>query len=242
MTITGKQFVGIADDAIIVENCNNVTITGNDFSGDVGGVYVLNSTNVTVTWNRFQNIGDGTIGSGHSNYVQFNQSTGGYIAYNKGIGGNTEDMISLYRSGGASSSSPLIVEHNAFEGTNWSSGSGSGTMSGDAGGSHIVVRYNTFLNPAQVGIGVPGGTDIHILNNTIYGGQRAKSNVGLYVWNQSSGTCSGIEAGGNRVFWINASGAANPAWNSGNCGTVAGWSTNVWQDTSIDPTALKVSL
>jgi hypothetical protein len=208
----------------------------------VGGVYVVNSTNVTVTWNRFQNIGDGTIGSGHSNYVQFNRSTGGYIAHNKGIGGNTEDMISLFQSGGASASSPLIVEYNAFQGTNWTSGSGSGTMAGDAGGSHIVVRYNTYLNPGQVGIGVPGGSDIHVLNNTTYGAQRGKSNVGIYVWNQGSGTCSGIEAGGNRVFWINASGKANPAWNAGNCGTVSNWDTNTWQDATIDPATLQVAL
>ena len=120
-TISGMQFVNIANVAIIIERCNNVTITANDFSNVVGGIYVLDSTNVTITWNRYENIGDGTIGSGHSNFVQFNKSTGGYIAHNKGIGGNTEDIISIFQSGGTSASSPLIIEYNAFQGTDWSS-------------------------------------------------------------------------------------------------------------------------
>ncbi|MGZ6342534.1 MAG: right-handed parallel beta-helix repeat-containing protein [Candidatus Limnocylindrales bacterium] len=241
VTVSGLQFVGLHDDAIVVEDSSNVTITANDFSGDVGGVYCINSTNVTVTYNRFQNIGDGTIGSGHSNYVQFNACKGGYIAHNKGVGGNTEDIISIYESGGADAAHPLIVEYNAFEGTNWSSGSGSGTMSGDASGSHIIVRNNTYLSPGQVGIGVPGGTDIHILNNTIYGATRPSSNVGIYVWNQSSSACSGIEVGGNKVKWFRDDGVQNPAWDAGNCGSVASWSTNDWS-ASIDPATLHVTL
>ena len=53
-TISGMQFVNIANVAIIIERCNNVTITANDFSNVVGGIYVLDSTNVTITWNRYE--------------------------------------------------------------------------------------------------------------------------------------------------------------------------------------------
>ncbi len=241
VTVSGYSFSNIADDAIIIEGCNNVTVTANDFSGDVGAIYVLNSTNVTITWNRYQNIGDGTIGSGHSNFVQFNNSWGGYIGHNKGVGGNTEDIISIYQSGGASSTSPLVIEYNAFQGTNWTSGSGSGSMLGDAGGSHIVVRYNTYLSPGQVGIGIPSGTDIHITNNTLYGATRPLSNVGIYVWNQATTPCSGIEIANNQVKWYRSDGVENPYWNAGNCGTVSGESTNNWH-ASIDPTTLQVTL
>ena len=108
-------------------------------------------------------------------------------------------------------------------------------MLGDGGGSHIVIRDNTFLSPGQVGIGVSGGTDIHVLDNVIYGAQRASSNVGLYVWNQTSGTCSGIEVAGNRVRWYTAAGAENPYWDGSNCGAVAGVSTNDWH-AALDPT------
>ncbi len=241
VTISGYEFVGIADDAIIIEGCHNVTITANDFSGDVGGIYALNSTNVTVTWNRFRNIGNGTIGSGHSNYVQFNNTWGGYIGQNKGVGGNTEDLISIYKSGGASAASPLIIERNAFQGTTWTSGSGSGLMLGDAGGAHIIARNNRLLSPGQVGIGVPSGTDIHITGNIIYGAKRASSNVGIYVWNQATTACSGIEVSGNDVRWYRADGIENPYWNAGNCGTVSGVSTNDWH-APIDPATLVVSL
>ncbi|MFI5262585.1 MAG: right-handed parallel beta-helix repeat-containing protein, partial [Candidatus Limnocylindrales bacterium] len=241
--VSGHQFVNLpaGQDAIVVENSSNVTITANDFSGNTGDIYVVDSSNVTVTWNRYRNVGDGSTGSGASNFIQFSRTTGGYIAHNKGIGGNTEDIVSIYESQGASAASPIVIEDNAFEGTNWSSDSGSGSMLGDAGGSHIVIRDNTFLNPGQVGIGVSGGSDIHVLGNVIYGVQRANSNVGIYVWNQSSGTCSAIEVASNSVRWYAASGAENPYWDGSNCGVVAGVSTNNWH-TSLDPNALQVSL
>jgi len=242
VTISGKQFTNLANGtvAIIISNSSNVTIVGNDFSNVTGAIYAVNSSNVKVMWNRFRNIGNGTIGSGHSNYIQFNNTWGGYITHNKGIGGNTEDLVSVYRSGG-SAASPLLIEYNQFEGTNWSSGSGSGLMLGDAGGRFITAAYNVLVSPGQVGIGVPGGTNIRILNNTIYGAQRSRSNVGLYVWNQSGSGCSAIEVRGNKVHWYNAGGSLNGSWNGGGCGTVAGWSANSWT-ASISVSALHVRL
>ena len=241
VTITGKQFVDVAGNAIVIENCDNVTITENDFSNNVGAVYVLNSTNVKVTWNRYQNIGNGTIGGGRSNFVQFNKSVGGTIARNKGIGGNTEDIVSVYQSGGPDAAHPLLIEYNAFEGTTWTSSSGSGLMLGDSGGAHIVARFNTFLTPGQVGIGVPGGTDIHVTDNVFYGAARASANVGVYVWNQSAGACASIEVARNQAKWFRADGVENPYWNAGNCGAVAGESTNLWS-APVDPKALHVVL
>ena len=75
----------------------------------------------------------------------------------------------------------------------------------------------------------------------IYGEQRDGSNVGVYVWNQSDSGCSGHEVSGNRVRWRNEDGAANPAWNADNCGTVSGWSSNTW-NALLDPAKLRVGL
>ncbi len=230
VVISGKRFVNLPGDqvAITIENSHNVTVTANDFSGNIGDIYVVDSTNVTVTWNRYRNVGNGTEGSGASNFVQFSRTTGGTIAHNKGVGGNTEDIVSIYRSGGSSAAHPLLIEYNSFEGGDWSSGSGSGIMLGDGGGSHIVVAGNVLVTPGQVGIGISGGTDIHVVDNLVYGAKRAGSNVGISIWNQSPGSCSGNEIGGNKVTWYAANGSKNGAWDGGGCGSVVGWSSNDW--------------
>ena len=52
------------------------------------------------------------------------------------------------------------------------------------------------------------------------------------MWNQQSTTCPAIEAHGNRVLYQRLSGSNN-AWSSGNCGTVIGWSNNVFGDKTL---------
>jgi nitrous oxidase accessory protein NosD len=79
------------------------------------------------------------------------------------------------------------------------SGSGSGIMVGDEGGSHIVVKGNTLTNPGQVGIGVAGGQNIRILDNSVFSASHPWSNIGIYVWNQSGGTCSNVEVRETRL-------------------------------------------
>ena len=230
VVVSGKRFVNLpaGQVAIVIENSSNVTITANDFSGNTGDILAVDSKNITVTWNRYRNVGNGVVGSGQSNFVQFARTIGGTIAHNKGIGGNTEDIISMFESHGASAASPTLIEDNAFEGTDWSSDSGSGIMLGDDGGSHIVVRGNILVTPGQVGIGIASGTDIHVIDNLVYGAKRAGSNVGIAIWNQTSGSCSGDEIRGNKVTWYSADGSRNAAWDGGGCGSVAGWSSNDW--------------
>ena len=110
--------------------------------------------------------------------------SGGLIGHNKGKGGDTEDIVSVYQSDN------VTVEDNQFEGTNWSSPSGPGIALSDGGGSFNVAQRNILVNPGQVGIFIAGGDDNKILDNIVYGAQRTYSNVGLYVWNQSSSPCS----------------------------------------------------
>lgn len=245
VTISGKSFSGIGDDtsAVRISNCHNVRIIGNDFLNDAQPITVTNSTNVEIGWNRYRNITGPheRNGSNRANFTQWVSSFGGSIHDNKGIGGDTEDIISIYQSGGIDAAHPLVIERNAFEGTNWSSSTGSGIMLADGGGGHIVVRDNTLLNPGAVGIGVAGGSDIQVTDNIVYGIDRARSNVGIYVWNQSSPRCRAIRVHGNTVKWSKPDGADSSFWNAGNCGSVVGWSKNRWQG-AIDPGALRVVL
>ena len=242
VTVSGFQFQNLSGNAIIVRNSSNITITANDFDTVVGAIYVQNSTNITVTWNRYRNIGDGTTGSGHSAFIQFNETTGGYIGHNKGIGGKTEDIISMWQSGGSSSSSPLVIEYNHFEGTNWTSGSGAGINMGDGGGSHMIARFNTLLNPGQSGIAISSGIDNHITDNIVYGELRPHSNVGVPVWNQYPTACSGHEIARNKVKWYRYDGLETPAWDGGNCGVIGGmWTDNDWH-APLDPATLGVIL
>ena len=72
---------------------------------------------------------------------------------------------------------------------------------GDGCGAHMIIRYNTYLSPGMTGIGIACGTDIHITDNIVYGKMRPGSNVGISIWNQYSGECSGNEIARNQVRW-----------------------------------------
>ena len=230
--------------AIRLENCSNVTIRAVDFLNVAEGVYAVNSTNIRIIDARYKNILGPyeRVGINRGNFVQFNNVQGGLIDHNKGRCGDTEDVVSLYKT------SNVIVEDNHFEGGDgsagclaWRSGSGSGIALGDDGGSGNIARRNTLVNIGQVGMFVAGGTNHVMADNVIYGPQRTAANVGMYVWNQYSSSCAGHTVSGNRVWFKNASGTLNPYWNAGNCGSVGGGS-NAWNDASVDPNHLRVGL
>ncbi len=210
--------------AVEVEGSSGVVLEGLTISSTKTGIYALDSTAVLVVGNSFVNAG--------RNFVQFDKvnGAGSKIVGNTGKNAlgksNAEDFISVYKSSGTSGS-PIEVRGNRLS-NGGPSDSGSGIMIGDEGGSNIVVSGNVLMNPGQVGIGVPGGTNIRVLSNTVFSAAHAWSNVGIYVWNQSSGSCSNIEVRGNQVEWYNSSGAANPKWDGKNCGTIAGWDDNNW--------------
>ena len=219
VTISNKTFknLGAGVNAIRIDNCTNVTIKWVDFLNVAEGVYAFNSKNIKIVNSRYKNITgpSARTGANTGNFVQFHDVTGGLIDHNKGKGGDTEDVISLYHS------SKVIVEDNHFEGTNWTSSSGSGIAIGDGGGSNNIARRNKLTNIGQVGIYIAGGVNNQILNNTVYGAPRANSNVGIYVWNLSSGSCSGHDVKGNRVYFRKADGSEKGYWEGGGCGTVS---------------------
>jgi hypothetical protein len=244
VVIENRTFKDLGKDveAIRIEDCHRVTIRNNDFARVAQAITATDSTEIRIEWNRYEDIvgPHARVGLNRANFVQFDQVEGGYIGHNKGRGGDTEDIISLHASAGTAAE-PLYVEDNHFEGTDWTSDSGSGIALGDSGSDHSIARNNTLLDPGQVGIFIAGGTNNAILDNVIYGRQRPASNVGIYVWNQSDAECSGHEVRGNKVRWDRADGLSNAAWDQGNCGPVAGWTANDW-DAALDPETLRVDL
>lgn len=152
---------------------------------------------------------------------------------------NPEDEISIFQSNGTSNS-PIQIIGNEIRGGG-PSGSGGGIMTGDGGGSYILVTNNILVDPGQYGIAIAGGDHIQVLSNKIYGKQQPFTNVGLYVWNQTALPCGNHVMTGNQVRWYNSSGVENPGWNNGNCGTVDGLDANDWHanlDESLLPQQL----
>lgn len=218
LVISNKTFKNLGANVIAIRliNCHNVTIHKVDFINVAEGVYALDSTNIKVIDARYKNIigPHERVGLNRGNFVQFHNVSGGRIDHNKGIGGDTEDVVSLY------GSSDIVVEDNQFEGTTWDSSSGSGIAIGDGGGSNNVGRRNILVNIGQVGMFIAGGTNNSILDNVIYGEKRLNSNVGIYVAKYSSGTCSGATVSGNKVRFWNEDGVLNGYWQGSGCGTV----------------------
>jgi hypothetical protein len=235
---------------ITVRNVSgSVTIRNVDLSDLVGGIYLYKVTGTIIIENvRSRNIGDGTIGSGHSNHIQLAESSvSGFIRNSKFLGGRTEDMISIWHSGGRGVGQELIIEGNRLQGLvsdtsvarAWTSGSGTGIIIGDGGGSsrngYTIVRQNTLLTPGQVGIQHIDGPGIHTYENTIYGERRAGSNNSMTSW---EGNPRG-EVHHNRYRWFSADGGEPTPW-FGMYGSL--YVHDNLRDLSLTPDQLRVTL
>jgi nitrous oxidase accessory protein NosD len=219
--------------------CNNITIVCNQISNVRSGIYAENCTNINIHDNHMLNM-QGPMPQ--AQFVQFNNSTG-RIVNNKleNIFGqsNPEDAINIFKSNGTQDN-PILITGNWIRGGGPSK-SGGGIMLGDNGGSYQVASDNILVNPGQYGMAVAGGSSMTISNNVIFGKQQAFTNVGLYAWAQAGQSCSNITIGGNRVNWTKSDGTSNNWWNGGNCGVIAGWSTNTY-DTALNEAVLPLNL
>lgn len=238
ITIVDSRFGPAIGIGVHVENCTNITIKRCFINSVSTGVYVINSTGIKVDSNQIKNV-MGPMPRGQA--VQFNAvyGSGNSISGNKieNLPGLSfpEDAISLYKSYGAPAS-PILVQGNWIRGGG-PSVNGGGIMTGDNGGSYMIVKNNILVNPGQYGIAIGGGSNIQLLNNTVFAKKSEIANVGVYVWNQATASCSNTTIAGNLINWANSSGSKNPSWNAGNCGEIAGWNTNTW-DAPVDSTAL----
>jgi parallel beta-helix repeat protein len=219
--------------------CNNITIVCNQISNVMSGIYAENCTGINIHDNRILNM-QGPMPQ--AQFVQFNNSTGKIInntLINEAGKSNPEDAINIYKSFGTVDN-PILINGNKITGGGPST-TGGGIILGDTGGAWQIASNNILVNPGQYGMAVAGGTNISITNNTIFAKQQPFTNVGLYAWNQSGQLCSNITVGGNRVNWTKSDGSKNNWWNGGNCGVIAGWSTNTY-DTALNEAVLPLNL
>lgn len=261
MTISYLEITNPSGHCIKLSNCSNITIQYCKLGPSKGeGVFLSNCTNITVRDCSMEYVESGVvadIGSAikvlyndiknvqgpmpRGQLVQFGDvnGAGSSISYNVGenILGQSypEDAISLCRSNGTATS-PIQVIGNKIRGGG-PSGSGGGIMSGDLGGSYVLVKDNILVNPGQYGLTVSSGHDIEISNNKIYSTKLPFSNVGLSAYKQYDISTYNITISNNAVNFTNKDGVLNDMWNANNCGTVVGWSTN-FHDSNLTASVL----
>jgi hypothetical protein len=242
-TISGKKFAAQTGSGVIsihLENCTNFVITDCDFDGDTENIFLHNCSDFEISWCRSNNIigPHARDGSHRANFVQMDSCTQFHIHDIKIVGGDTEDVISCFRSGGRSSSSPSIIERVAMDLTGWTSGSGTGVILGDGGtGSYVEVRNCTFLHPGQVGIQIIDGVGHKVHHNKLYSepGQPTSPNVAVSSFSGSPDA----EVSFNDVYWRKNDGTQNPRYFG--AGSINDHD-NSWNDTALTAASIAVSL
>lgn len=248
VTIDGGTVGAPKGIGITIRNVSgSITIRDVDLSDLVGGIYIYNSSGTLIIENvRSRNIGDSTIGAGHSNHIQLAESSfSGVIRNNDFLGGRTEDMVSTWHSGGRGAGQELVIEGNRLQGLvsdtatarAWNRGSGTGIIISDGAGSSkngwIIVRGNTLLTPGQVGIQHIDGQGLQVYGNVVYGEKRPQNNNPMTSW---EGNPRGVVRD-NRYCWTNDNGSQPTPWFSAYGSLVL---TNNVKDCSIDPSTLRI--
>lgn len=243
--ISGKSFRGLGAgvEAIRFEGCQRVWVHDCDGENIAQFITAWNTTDIRIEDNRFRNIlgPHARTGRNLANFVQLAASERVKVLRNKGIGGDTEDMVSIYKTPHAE------IAYNHFESPlppdplAWSSGSGSGIALCDGQSFDNHAHHNILLNVGQVGMFIAGGRDSSMEDNIVIGEKRPGSNVGMYVADYSGGCAGNHAVRRNRVRWVNAAGAVNGKYLPSSCpGTKD--EGNSWNDTSLDPNAYHVVL
>jgi len=205
--------------AVYAFRCDGVLIESNRIERVESGAYLCECRGIRFIGNYVEDV-RGPMPRGQM--VQFDKvkGPGNEVSHNYALnhrtGARPEDMISMYKSHGTAES-PILISHNYLmgdpkDGSAGKSGSGSGIMLGDGGGSHILCADNVLNAPGQVGIGVASGADITVRGNLVYGPKSDVSNVGIYVWNQYKEKGGDIRIVGNTVAWSNARGQHSSFW------------------------------
>ena len=217
------------NEGVYLYNCTNITVTNCSMDSVDTGVEAVISTGIKVNYNDVKNV-MGPIPRGQM--AQFAQVYGGGNSISNNVGENIagqsfpEDEISLFKSNGIPGD-PIRIVGNWIRGGG-PSNSGGGIMTGDEGGSNILVQNNILVNPGQYGITIASGNNISIKNNKIYSKQLAFSNIGLSAYKQYAIDCSSDTIMNNEVNFTYKDGQLNNLLNNGGCGDVFGWSTNVY--------------
>lgn len=214
---------------ISISSCKNVKVTGCYLYNVSSGVYAVDSQTVNISGNFGLNM-KGPLPRGQ--FVQFDNVTGAGNRINSNkfqniLGQSTpEDAISIYRSSGTSTD-PIQVNSNQIRGGGPSS-TGGGIMLGDKGGAYVIAEWNTLVDPGQYGMAIAGGTHMTIYQNNVYSKKQSFSNVGLYYWNQSGLSSSGINISSNNVNFTKYTGEINNTFLGSGDVTPNGWSSNYY--------------
>ncbi|HTD99609.1 MAG TPA: right-handed parallel beta-helix repeat-containing protein [Mucilaginibacter sp.] len=213
---------------IQTSNCTNIKIDSCYISNVSTGVYAVDSKSISVTNCQAKNM-QGPYPKGA--FVQFDNVSGAdcRVSFNKfeNILGQSypEDAISMYKSNGLASD-PIMIEGNWIRGGG-PSVTGGGIMLGDNGGSNITAKNNILVDPGQYGMAVSGGTNMSVINNSIYAKAQSFTNVGLYYWNQSGLPSSNITISGNKVNFTSQKWGLNNTYLGAGNATPIGWGTNI---------------
>ncbi len=214
-------------EGVFLSNCTNITVTHCSMDSVESGVVADIGSGIVVTYNNVKNV-LGPMPRGQM--VQFGNVNGAGSRINYNTGENVlgqshpEDEISLYMCNGTAQD-PIQVIGNWIRGGG-PSGSGGGIMTGDMGGSYILVQDNILINPGQYGITIASGHHITIKKNKIYSKKLPFSNVGLSAYRQYPIDTYANTISENEINFTNKAGVLNNMWNAGNAGDVIDWNTN----------------
>ncbi len=223
--------------AIRLVNVENVTVTDNYFTRVTSGVLFTDCTGpVLIRDNMGLNIG--------RNFVQLDKCHGSNIeisynamerfgTYLRGEAEDVVDWISVYKSHGTEDS-PILVKNNRARG-HGNDRYGSFIMLGDGGGSYQIASGNVGVNPGQVGIGIAGGQNISVKENTMFSHEWKYSNVAFYSANYSEPyPCGSHLVTENRSYWIKGSlQIQNNIWTDTKCDDVL-FINNYFPDFSLN--------
>ncbi len=227
ITIQNCKLGPSKNEGVYMYNCKNITVINCTLDHNDTGVFAGLSSGISVTHNDVINV-QGPMPRGQM--VQFDEVTGNgnSISFNvvENILGQShpEDAISLFKSSGKAGD-PIRVVGNWIRGGG-PSNSGGGIMTGDMGGSYILVQDNILVNPGQYGATIASGNNIAIKNNKIYSKQLAFSNIGLSAYKQYAIASHSDTIMNNTVNFTYMDGQLNNLLNDGKFGEVVGWSTN----------------
>jgi len=252
--ITNCKLMNSSTYGIYLSQCSDIQVDHNYITKVSTGVYAEDCPDgqIRVTDNEMLNM----IGEPyHKDFVQYNRVNGANnkICNNRleNIFGqsNPEDAINLYKCNGLEND-PIYIANNFIRGGGPSE-TGSGITIGDKGGSNQLAENNVLVNTGYIGMQVAGGTNIKIINNTIYSRAFPWSHLGLGYGNYSGQPSNNVTITGNKVNWtsgwprdqLNGSSSRkfHSSYHKADLEKPKGWDDNVL-DAAIDSTILPKKL
>lgn len=193
----------------VVENCSIER---------TGGIYFLNASSaasIRVARNKMKNVqGDAT--GNKRQFVQFNGLSSAVILceWNEIINifgeSVSEDVFSVYQT------SNVTIRNNYIQGgypaTAGGPHQGTGIILGDGGGSNNLAEKNQIVGVTNVGMGISGGNNNRVINNTVVSDGKtpsgqilAAANNGIVCYTSQWGTPTNAVISGNKIGYMQES-------------------------------------